>query len=87
MTAGAFDGLLTVATLDPGYDYDAGDYFATPGMVRILGGELGAATDVGAFIAWAGRVSTHYTVYGMLKRETRSGALRIPQTAVRRPVI
>ena len=60
MTAGAFDGVLTVATLDPGYDYDAGDYFATRGMVRILGGELVAATDVGAFIAWAGRVSTQY---------------------------
>ena len=33
------DGVLTVTTLDEGYDYDYGDYLATRGMVRILGGE------------------------------------------------
>ena len=69
MTAREFDGVLTVATLDPGYDYDAGDYFATRGMVRILGGEPGAATDVGAFIAWAG--SGLYTLHvGLWDAET-----------------
>lgn len=61
LIAGSFDGVLTVATLDPGYDYDAGDYFATRGMVYMLGGEPGAATDLGAMIAWAG--SGLYTLY------------------------
>ena len=61
LTAGSFDGVLTIATLDPGYDYDAGDYFATRGMVYMLGGEPGAATDLGAMIAWAG--SGLYTLY------------------------
>lgn len=55
------DGVLVVATLDEGYDYDAGDYFATRGMVYLLGGEPGAATDTGSFIAWAG--SGYYTLY------------------------
>lgn len=54
LTSGAFDGVLIVATIDPGYDYDAGDYFETRGMVYMLGGEPGAATDLGAMIAWAG---------------------------------
>ena len=57
----SFDGVLTVATIDPGYDYDAGDYFATRGMVSLLGGEPGAATDLGSMIAWAG--SGKYTMY------------------------
>ena len=64
ITAGSFDGVLTVATLDPGYDYDAGDYFATRGMVYMLGGEPGAATDLGALVAWSG--SGLYTLYAGL---------------------
>ena len=48
------DGLLIIATLDEGYDYDIGDYYATRGAVYMLGGEPGAGTDMGAFIAWAG---------------------------------
>jgi hypothetical protein len=55
------DGVLVVATIDEGYDYDVGDYFATRGMVYLLGGEPGAATDTGSFIAWAG--SGYYTLY------------------------
>ena len=53
--------MLIIATLDEGYDYDVGDYFATRGMVSLLGGEPGAGTDMGAFIAWAG--SGLYTMY------------------------
>lgn len=55
------DGVLIVATLDEGYDYDVGDYYATRGMVYLLGGEPGAGTDMGAFLAWAG--SGLYTLY------------------------
>ena len=55
------DAVLVVATLDPGYDYDIGDYFETRGMVYLLGGEPGAATDMGSFIAWAG--SGFYSLY------------------------
>lgn len=61
LASGSFDGVLTIATIDPGYDYDAGDYFATTGMVYMLGGEPGAATDLGSMIAWAG--SGLYTLY------------------------
>ena len=55
------DGILIVATLDEGYDYDLDDYYATRGMVYLLGGEPGAATDMGAFISWAG--SGLYSLY------------------------
>lgn len=55
------DAVLIVATLDEGYEYDAGDYFATRGMVSLLGGEPGAGADMGAFIAWAG--SGQYSLY------------------------
>jgi hypothetical protein len=55
------DAVLIVATLDEGYDYDVGDYYATRGMVSLLGGEPGAATDMGAFISWAG--SGKYSLY------------------------
>lgn len=61
LAAGNFDGVLTVATIDPGYDYDAGDYFATRGMVYMLGGEPGAATDIGSLVAWAG--SGYYELF------------------------
>lgn len=55
------DGVLVVATLDEGYDYDYGDYLETRGMVYLLGGRPGAGTDMGAFIAWAG--SGQYSLY------------------------
>ncbi len=55
------DALLTVATVDAGYDYDYGDALATRGMVRLLGGQPGAGTDMGTFIAWAG--SGSYTLH------------------------
>lgn len=55
------DAVLIVATLDEGYDYDVGDYYATRGMVYLLGGQPGAATDMGSFIAWAG--SGKYSLY------------------------
>jgi hypothetical protein len=55
------DAVLIVATLDEGYDYDVGDYYATRGMVSLLGGQPGAATDMGAFISWAG--SGKYSLY------------------------
>jgi len=69
LTSGAFDGVLIVATIDPGYEYDAGDYFETSGMVYLLGGEPGAATDLGAMVAWAG--SGIYELYvGLWDAET-----------------
>ncbi|GLP95701.1 hypothetical protein [Paraferrimonas sedimenticola] len=55
------DSLLVISTIDPGYDYDYGDYLATRGTVRILGGEPGAGTDLGALISWAG--SGKYQLY------------------------
>lgn len=55
------DGLLIVATLDEGYDYDVGDYFATRGIVYLLGGKPGAATNTGSFLAWA--ASGSYSLY------------------------
>ena len=55
------DVLLTVATIDAGYEYDYGDAMATRGMVYLLGGKPGAATDSGTFIAWAG--SGFYTLH------------------------
>jgi len=70
VSSGSFDGILTIATLDPGYDYDAGDYMATRGMVYMLGGEPGAGTDLGAMIAWAG--SGLYTLHvGLWDAETQ----------------
>jgi len=55
------DGVLVVATLDEGYDYDYGDYLETRGLVYLLGGQPGAGTDMGAFISWAG--SGQYSLY------------------------
>ena len=55
------DGILIIATLDEGYDYDIGDYYATRGTVYLLGGRPGAGTDMGAFIAWA--ASGIYSLY------------------------
>jgi hypothetical protein len=52
--AGSYDAVLTIGTLDPGYDYDAGDYMASRGLVYMLGGRPGAGTDLGALIAWSG---------------------------------
>lgn len=48
------DALLTVSTIDEGYDYDYEDYAETSGIVYLLGGEPGAGTDMGSFISWAG---------------------------------
>ena|GEM_PF-3023816 len=70
VTAGSFDAVLTIATLDPGYDYDAGDYMATRGVVYMLGGEPGGGTDLGSMIAWAG--SGLYTLHvGLWDAETQ----------------
>jgi hypothetical protein len=55
------DGVLVVATLDEGYDYDVSDYLETRGMVYLLGGEPSEITDMGSFISWAG--SGYYTMY------------------------
>lgn len=55
------DGMLVVATLDEGYDYDMGDYYESRGWVYLLGGRPGAGTDTGAFLAWAG--SGIYSLY------------------------
>lgn len=74
--ASSHDAALVVATLDPGYDYDVGDYFATRGMVYLLGGEPGAATDVGSFIAWAG--SGQYSLYvGLWETKTAEAIWQI----------
>lgn len=48
------DALLTVATIDAGYEYDYEDYLETRGLVYLLGGRPGAGTDLGSFISWAG---------------------------------
>lgn len=55
------DGVLVVATIDEGYDYDYGDYLETRGMVYLLGGQPGTFTDMGSFISWAG--SGQYSLY------------------------
>ena len=70
LASGSHDAVLTIATLDPGYEYDAGDYMATRGMVYMLGGKPGAGTDLGALIAWDG--SGVYTLYvGLWDGETQ----------------
>lgn len=48
------DAVLSVATIDAGYDYDYEDYLETRGLVYLLGGRPGAFTDTGAFLSWAG---------------------------------
>ena len=55
------DAILSVATIDPGYDFDYQDALATRGMVVLLGGRPGPYTDLGNFIAWAG--SGSYTLH------------------------
>lgn len=61
----AEDAILTVATIDEGYEFDYGDAMATRGWVYLLGGEPGAGTDLGNFIAWAGsgQYSLHLAVW------------------------
>ena len=54
LEANGYDAILTVATIDEGYDYDYEDYLETRGVVYLLGGEPGAGTDMGSFVAWAG---------------------------------
>jgi len=56
-----YDAVLIVTTLDKGYDYDLGDYYATRGFVYLLGGRPGPATELGSLFAWAG--SGGYTLY------------------------
>jgi len=48
------DAVLSVATIDPGYDYDYEDHLSTKGMVVLLGGRPGPYTSLGSFITWAG---------------------------------
>jgi len=48
------DAVLSVATIDPGYDYDYEDSLSTRGMVVLLGGQPGPYTSLGSFITWAG---------------------------------
>jgi len=55
------DAVVTIATVDEGYEYDYGDYLETRGLVYMLGGQPGAGTDLGALISWAG--SGHYRLY------------------------
>lgn len=54
LASNGHDGLLTVATIDAGYDYDYEDYLETRGLVYLLGGRPGAFTDMGSFLSWAG---------------------------------
>lgn len=53
------DAVLTVSTIDAGYDYGYEDYLETRGLVYLLGGEPGAGTDMGSFISWAGSGQYH----------------------------
>lgn len=70
------DGMLVVATLDEGYDYDMGDYYESRGWVYLLGGRPGVGTDTGAFLAWAG--SGVYSLYvGLWDVETRKPVWQI----------
>lgn len=55
------DAVLSVATIDPGYDFDYEDALETRGMVYLLGGRPGSFTEMGNFISWAG--SGHYTLH------------------------
>jgi len=32
VSSSGYDGVMTIATLDPGYDYDAGDYMVTSSL-------------------------------------------------------
>lgn len=59
-----YDGVLAVATIDEGYDYDLGDYYATKGMFSLLGGRTGSFFELGSFISWAG--SGSYSLYAGL---------------------
>lgn len=49
-----YDGVIAVATLDEGYDYDLDDYYTTRGWVYLLGGRPGTYSEMGSFLAWAG---------------------------------
>ena len=55
------DAVLSVATIDPGYEFDYEDALETRGMVYLFGGRPGAFTDMGNFISWAG--SGYYTLH------------------------
>lgn len=55
------DGVLVVATLEEGYEYDYGDYLEARGMVYLLGGRPGAGTDMVSLLSWAG--SGQYSLY------------------------
>lgn len=55
------DAVLSVTTIDPGYDFGYEDAMASRGMVYLLGGRPGRGTDLGNFIAWAG--SGYYTLH------------------------
>ena len=59
-----YDGVLAVATIDEGYDYDLGDYYATKGMFSLLGVRTGRFYEMGSFIEWAG--SGLYSLYAGL---------------------
>lgn len=56
-----YDGVIVVATIDEGYDYDLGDYYGTKGMFSLLGVRTGRYYEMGSFIEWAG--SGLYTLY------------------------
>jgi len=55
------DTVLSIATIDPGYDFDYEDALETKGMVVLLGGRPGPFTDLGNFVSWAG--SGHYALH------------------------
>ncbi len=59
-----YDGVLVVATIDEGYDYDLEDYYATKGMFSLLGVRTGRLYEMGSFIEWAG--SGLYSLYAGL---------------------
>ncbi len=48
------DAVLSVSTIDPGYEFGYEDAMAHRGIVYLLGGRPGAGTELGSFISWAG---------------------------------
>ncbi|GGB15830.1 hypothetical protein GCM10007414_31630 [Agarivorans gilvus] len=54
MAKQGYDAIVTIRTVDEGYEFGYDDYLANRGFVYLLGGEPGAGTQIGSLISWAG---------------------------------